>query len=81
ANQKDAVKYGIHQVLPMIETRIPFELNIWELDNAVRGAEDIDLGALEEAARKIAQFEENVIYEGFKPGNVVGLKQGSEYDA
>jgi uncharacterized linocin/CFP29 family protein len=80
-NQKDAVKYGIHQLLPMIETRIPFELNIWELDNVARGAENINLDALEDAARKIAQFEEKVIYEGFKPGNVVGLKQGSDYDA
>lgn len=81
ANQKDAVKYGIHQVMPMIETRIPFELNIWELDNVARGAENIDLDALEEAARKIARFEENAIYEGFKPANVLGLKQGSDYEA
>ncbi len=75
--QKGAVKYGIHQVLPLVEARIPFELNIWELDNVARGAEDIDLGALEEAARMIAQFEESVIYEGFKPGNVSGLKSSS----
>ncbi len=75
--QKGAVKYGIHQVLPLVEARIPFELNIWELDNVARGAEDIDLAALEEAARKIAQFEESVIYDGFKPGSVSGLKGSS----
>lgn len=80
ANQKDTVKYGIHQVLPLVEARIPFELNVWELDNVARGAEDIDLGPMEEAARKIAQFEENAIYEGFKPGNIKGLKNSSDYD-
>ncbi len=80
ANQKGAVKYGINQVLPVVEARVPFELNIWELDNAVRGAEDIDLDALEDAAREIAKFEENAIYEGFKAGNIAGLKDSSDYD-
>ena len=79
--QKDAVKYGIHQVLPLVEARIPFELNIWELDNVARGAQDIDLEALEEAARKIARFEEAVIYEGFKPGNIDGIKSSSSNEA
>ncbi|MBW6497404.1 MAG: bacteriocin family protein [Bacteroidales bacterium] len=81
ANQKGAVKYGIHQVLPLVETRIPFELNVWELDNVARGAQDIDLGPMEDAARKIAQFEENAIYEGFKAGNIAGLKNSSDYGA
>lgn len=80
AGQKGALKYGIHQVLPLVEARIPFELNIWELDNVARGAEDIDLGPMEDAARKLAQFEEGVIYEGFKPGNIGGLKNGSDHD-
>lgn len=80
ASQKGPLKYGIHQVLPMVEARIPFELDIWELDNVARGAEDIDLGAMEDAARNIAQFEEKAIYEGFKPGGIVGLKSSSEHD-
>ncbi len=80
ANQKGKVKYGVHQVLPMVEARIPFELNIWEMDNVVRGAEDIDLDAMEDAAREIAKFEEKAIYEGFKPGNIEGLKSCKEYN-
>jgi uncharacterized linocin/CFP29 family protein len=80
AGQKGALKYGIHQVLPLVEARIPFELNIWELDNVARGAEDIDLEPMEDAARKIAQFEENALYEGFKPGGVAGLKNSSDHE-
>lgn len=79
-NQKGPVKYGIHQVMPLVEARVPFELNIWELDNVARGAEDIDLDPLEDAARKIAQFEESAIFEGFKPGGIAGLKSSSVYD-
>ncbi len=81
ANQKGPVKFGTHQVLPLVEARIPFELNIWELDNVARGAEDIDLDALEDAARELAKFEEKAIYDGFKPGNIVGLKNNSGYPA
>ena len=80
ANQKGAVKYGTHQVLPLVEARVPFELNIWELDNVARGAEDIDLGAMEDAAREIAKFEESAIYEGFKSGQIAGLKQSTDYE-
>ncbi len=80
AGQKGAVKFGMHQVLPLVEARIPFQLNIWELDNVARGAEDIDLEPLEDAAREIAKFEEKAIYEGFKPGSIAGLKNSSDHD-
>ncbi|MFW5752345.1 MAG: family 1 encapsulin nanocompartment shell protein, partial [bacterium] len=60
--EKNPVKFGIHQVHPLIECRIPFTLDIWELDNSVRGAEDIELEPLEKAAREIALFEEKAIY-------------------
>ncbi len=78
-DQNGKVKYGVHQVLPMVEARIPFELNIWELDNVARGAEDIDLDALEDAAREIAKFEEDAIFNGFKAGNIAGLVSCNEY--
>ncbi|MFP4458617.1 MAG: family 1 encapsulin nanocompartment shell protein [Candidatus Zixiibacteriota bacterium] len=78
-HEKDDVKFGMRKVLPLIETRIPFELNIWELDDAARGAEDIDLGPLEDAAEKIAKFEDNAIYNGFKKAAIAGLKEVSEH--
>ncbi len=80
ANQKGPVKFGTHQVMPLVEARIPFKLDVWELDNVARGAKDIDLDAMEDAARDIAKFEEKAIYEGFKQGNIKGLKDNSDYD-
>ncbi len=79
ADQQGKVKYGINQVLPLVEARVPFELNIWELDNVARGARDTDLDNLEEAARNIARFEEDAIYKGFKNGHIKGLKESSDY--
>lgn len=79
AGQKGKVKFGINQVLPLVEARIPFELDIWELDNIARGARDLDLSALEDAAREMAKFEESVIYDGMKTANIKGLKNSSDY--
>jgi uncharacterized linocin/CFP29 family protein len=74
------VRYGIFQVLPLVETRRTFVLDSWELDNAVRGAEDIDLGALEDAAKEIAMFEEKAIYYGLDDANIPGLVNSSEFE-
>jgi uncharacterized linocin/CFP29 family protein len=68
------LNYGIHKVHHLVETRIPFELDIKEMDNVVRGAKDVDLGNLEAAARKIALFEESVVYHGLPEANIKGLK-------
>jgi uncharacterized linocin/CFP29 family protein len=76
---KDGTKYGVHTVQPLVEVRVPFELDVWELDNIERGAKDIDLDPLKEAVTKIARFEESAIYEGFGPGHITGLRDSSEY--
>lgn len=81
SNKKDSVQYGINQVLPLVESRTDFSLDIWELDNANRGAEDLDLQPLEKAARAIASFEEKAIYYGLKKAAIEGLKHQSDYKA
>lgn len=71
---KSGVNYGIREILPFVEIRKPFELNLWELDNLERGAKDVDLSPLEEAAKDVASFEETAIYHGFEPAGIVGLQ-------
>ncbi len=73
AQDSDTVRYGVHQVQPLVEARANFTLKTWELDNAERGAKDIQLDALVGACRDIALFEEKAIYEGFAPGSIAGL--------
>lgn len=77
---KDAVHYGVHQTLPMVEARIPFELDIWELDNLARGAEDIDLDNVQEAARKLSVFEDDIVFNGLKEAKIQGLLDSTEYE-
>jgi uncharacterized linocin/CFP29 family protein len=75
AKQSGKVGYGIHQVLPLIEARVNFSLQTWELDNIERGAKDIQLDSLVEACREIAMFEEKAIFKGFQPAQIVGLQE------
>ena len=79
SDQSDhGINYGIREMLPMVEVRRPFELNLWELDNLERGAKDIDLTPLEEAAREISLFEERAIYQGFEPANIKRLRNAAQ---
>lgn len=70
---KGEVKYGLYQVAPLLEARVDFVLNRWELDNLTRGAKDIDLDPVVAAAQKMAQFEESLIYDGLSAANITGL--------
>lgn len=76
--KKEGFSYGTRIFLPVVEARISFSLNQWELDNVSRGAEDIDLENLERAAKKIAHFEESVVYDGLPGSDVKGLLSVAE---
>ncbi len=69
--------YGVRRIQPLVEVRVPFSLDIWDLDDVTRGAEDIDLGSMEEAARKIAEFEEGLLYNGSTEAGIPALSKAS----
>jgi uncharacterized linocin/CFP29 family protein len=79
--KEDDVRYGINRLQPLMEIRKSFKLNIWELDNAVRGAEDTDIGDMEKAAKEIGEFEEKAIYHGFEKAYIKGLKEATDHKA
>ncbi len=74
-----SVGYGVHQVQPLIEVRASFQLSVWELDNAERGAGDIDLSSVERAAYELAKFEEETVYAGRPDASVSALKEAGEH--
>lgn len=78
AQKESGVNYGIRQVLPLVETRMFFELDTWELDDVERGSENPDLSALEKAAAQIARFEEGVIYNGLEGSGICGLSSAAQ---
>lgn len=77
----DGVSYGIRRVLPLVEARVPFELDIWNLDNLARGADSVDTEAVVRAALSLAAFEERAVYYGFEPGGIKGLTECTMHKA
>ena len=68
------------QVLPVLELRADFELSRAELRNADRGAEDVDLEALDRAAHQIALAENVAVFHGWQDA-VTGIVEASPHDA
>lgn len=69
------------RVLPLVELRAPFAVERSELRDGDRGAEDVDFGALDEAARVIAEAENTAVFHGWKAAGIVGIAEASTHDA
>lgn len=70
------VEWGLRQVLPLTEIRVPFTLGMWDLDNISRGGKTPELKAVAEAAQAAALFEEKAVYAGFKQAGIAGMLGG-----
>ncbi len=75
------VTWGVRDVLPLVEIRVPFTLGIWDLDNINRGSKTPELDAVVTAAQRAALFEENAVYHGFSGGGISGLLKASSNKA
>lgn len=69
----EGVCFGTYHVQPLIEARVEFEMQRWELDNISRGAKDIEYAPLEEAVKSLALFEEEAVFNGLEEGGIRGL--------
>jgi uncharacterized linocin/CFP29 family protein len=67
------------RVLPHVELRAAFSLVRAELDDADRGAGDIDLGALDDAARQIALAENVTVFHGYAAAEMAGITERSSH--
>ena len=61
------------RVLSLVELRARFSVARSELDDAERGAEDVDLKALDEAAGRIARAENAGVFHGWKKAGIAGI--------
>jgi uncharacterized linocin/CFP29 family protein len=76
----DGVEARRRRVLPLVETRAWFSLSRAELENVDRGAADVDLAPLDDAARKIALAENSAVFNGWPEASITGLAQASPFD-
>nr|WP_321501981.1 family 1 encapsulin nanocompartment shell protein [uncultured Dethiosulfovibrio sp.] len=71
-------EHGIRKIQPLVEVRVPFSIDRWDLDDISRGSKTTDLSALEDAARKLALFEEKAVYTGMDSGCITGIAGAAE---
>jgi uncharacterized linocin/CFP29 family protein len=76
----DGVAASQRRVLRLVELRAHFSLSRAELDDAERGAEDVDLGTLDAAARRIAQAENAAVFHGLSGAGIRGVAEASSHD-
>jgi uncharacterized linocin/CFP29 family protein len=67
------------KVLPLIELRSAFRVARAELADLERGALEVNLADLDEAARCIASAENTAIFAGFAPAGITGIAQASPH--
>ena len=63
------------RVLPVVELRAAFTVSRDELDDLERGAVDIDLDALDEAAKRIAHAENVAVFHGWADAGIRGIAE------
>lgn len=75
----DGVQATQRRVLPLVELHVSFELSRAELDDAERGAVDLDLAGLDDAARRIALAENRSVFHGFAAAGIIGIIEASAH--
>jgi uncharacterized linocin/CFP29 family protein len=68
------------RVLPLVELRAPFSVSRSELDDAERGAEDVDFDELDARARELAVAENTAVFHGWEEAGIAGIAEVSPHD-
>lgn len=74
---RDGVEARLRRVQPLVELRVPFELQRNELEVIGRGGKDADLQPVVDAARTIAMAEDGAIFHGYSAGGVRGIGEAA----
>lgn len=75
----DGVIARTRRVLPLVELRADFELEREELAAGERGAADVDLGPLDEAALRIAGVENAAVFNGWDAVGITGIGRATPH--
>ncbi|WP_020204816.1 MULTISPECIES: family 1 encapsulin nanocompartment shell protein [Cupriavidus] len=73
----DGVEATQRDVRALVELRVPFELSRAEMDSVERGSNNPDLQPLKDAARKLADAEDRIVFDGYAAAGIQGIAQGA----
>ena len=77
----DGVRASQRRVLPLVELRREFALSRDEIRDLDRGAPDVELDPLDDAAHALARAENVAVFHGFPGAGIVGIAEASPHDA
>lgn len=75
------VRIRVRQMLPVVELRVPFVVERAELDDAARGAKDLEFAELDRAAAQVAEWENAAILHGWPAAQIEGITAASSHSA
>src|SRR6516225_6596248 len=73
----DGILARQREVKPVVELRVPFELDRQQIDDVERGANDSDWQPVKDAARLLAFAEDGAIFEGYPEAGIGGIREGT----
>jgi uncharacterized linocin/CFP29 family protein len=73
----DGITARQREVKPLVELRVPFELDRQQIDDVERGANDSDWQPAKDAARLLAFAEDRAIFEGYAAAGIGGIREGT----
>jgi len=73
----DGILARQREVKPLVELRVPFELDRQQIDDVERGANDSDWQPAKDAARLLAFAEDRAIFEGYAAAGIGGIREGT----
>jgi uncharacterized linocin/CFP29 family protein len=73
----DGILARQREVKPLVELRVPFELDRQQIDDVERGASDSDWQPAKDAARLLAFAEDRAIFEGYAAAGIGGIREGT----
>src|SRR6202048_1179076 len=73
----DGILARQREVKPLVELRVPFELDRQQIDDVERGANDSDWQPAKDAARLLAFAEDRAVFEGYAAAGIGGIRGGT----
>jgi uncharacterized linocin/CFP29 family protein len=73
----DGILARQREVKPLVELRVPFELDRQQIDDVERGANDSDWQPAKDAARLLAFAEDRAIFEGYAAAGIGGIREST----
>ena len=77
SSPQSGVQARLRRMQPLVELRVPFELSREELEAIGRGAQDMNLDAVREAARAAALAEDRAVFHGYAEAGIGGIVDAS----